>query len=673
MDVALAEAHFQDQAARLSTPPRSTPPGNPLVTDPHAPTSFSGDIHNPGAACTPKTPLTPMKFSSRASFIFSNNCVPSSATVSDFALARIAHGTLPRTPESFEIAPRLGLPFLAKTASEDALPLSAEQGLAASDTDPSHSQSETRRLFLDGCGEIPDLALVSSPSALATSNTGGPPAGLTVNTDLHTPRTSPPNALPVSEEILASASTLMHDISSSVSTGEASESLLFLPQDLVPSSSSSPPSPDSSMDTSSVIENGTGILRLTSDARQPDDLFLIKMKGVQTIPAVQAEDLALPSSSPSSPDLSARSPSSIVEGGSSPSLPAPSSSPLSHPATDFGNEDTLVDIMDDKVDCTQLSPARPSRTIMSSPGPSFLDDEPVACSSPAASRTVLGKRGQELSNESSIERDTQVKRFRMDDTMSSPPRSAPAPRRPTQASQRLSHKKLITPFRTPFRGTAMSNALKTEVDTDTHIPPPAPCPPRGGRETSNTPGPFVQRLEKPNIAKTMTKLALASKAASQFRSPFAATSTGDRSRTVILPTQTIQALERKVTTLRRAVKIKHEGDAGKLDSLARKWRDAGREAAYELWSIVRNRAEEVNTGGKSGGDWGWGPGPWDEKEGNASAEGGMDDGMDLDIGKEHADEDAEEERETLGIMLRKLGIAPETLGWNDAEEVFLDD
>jgi hypothetical protein len=33
----------------------------------------------------------------------------------------------------------------------------------------------------------------------------------------------------------------------------------------------------------------------------------------------------------------------------------------------------------------------------------------------------------------------------------------------------------------------------------------------------------------------------------------------------------------------------------------------------------------------------------------------------------------EKEENTLGMMLRKLGIAPETLGWNEEEESFVDD
>ncbi len=39
-------------------------------------------------------------------------------------------------------------------------------------------------------------------------------------------------------------------------------------------------------------------------------------------------------------------------------------------------------------------------------------------------------------------------------------------------------------------------------------------------------------------------------------------------------------------------------------------------------------------------------------------------------------EDVEKENEveeTIGVMLRRLGIAPETLGWDDKQENFVDD
>jgi hypothetical protein len=121
-------------------------------------------------------------------------------------------------------------------------------------------------------------------------------------------------------------------------------------------------------------------------------------------------------------------------------------------------------------------------------------------------------------------------------------------------------------------------------------------------------------------------------------------------------------LERKVAILRRAVKIKRDGDEDHLKSLAKKWRDAGREAAYELWSIVRDLSTE---GGETRGnsrETGWG---WDERDGRGDF---REDGPDAGDGGY-----AEKQESTLGLMLRQLGIAPETLGWNDEEVTFVDD
>ena len=156
-------------------------------------------------------------------------------------------------------------------------------------------------------------------------------------------------------------------------------------------------------------------------------------------------------------------------------------------------------------------------------------------------------------------------------------------------------------------------------------------------------------------------LVRSSRAAAQFRSPLGKAPV-NASRPIVLPNQTTMNLERKVAILRRAVKIKRDGDEDHLKSLAKKWRDAGREAAYELWSIVRDLSTEG--GGTRGNDRGTGWG-WDERdERGTSGEDGPD-----------AEEDgyAEKQESTLGLMLRQLGIAPETLGWNDEQETFVDD
>jgi hypothetical protein len=121
-------------------------------------------------------------------------------------------------------------------------------------------------------------------------------------------------------------------------------------------------------------------------------------------------------------------------------------------------------------------------------------------------------------------------------------------------------------------------------------------------------------------------------------------------------------LEHKLTILRRAAKIKRDGDEAHLERLAKKWRDAGREAAYELWGIVRDMSTEGGEvrGNGNGNGWGWG----EQGEQGTFRE----DDVDTEAG-----EHTERQENTLGVMLRKLGIAPETLGWNEEEGAFVDD
>jgi hypothetical protein len=133
-------------------------------------------------------------------------------------------------------------------------------------------------------------------------------------------------------------------------------------------------------------------------------------------------------------------------------------------------------------------------------------------------------------------------------------------------------------------------------------------------------------------------------------------------RPLVLPNQTIMNLERKLTILRRATKIKRDGDEAHLERLAKKWRDAGREAAYELWGIVRDLSTEGGEMRGNGNDNGWG---WGEQGEQGTF---REDDVEREVG-EHADM----QENTLGVMLRKLGIAPETLGWNEGEEAFVND
>lgn len=194
------------------------------------------------------------------------------------------------------------------------------------------------------------------------------------------------------------------------------------------------------------------------------------------------------------------------------------------------------------------------------------------------------------------------------------------------------------------------------------------------------------------------------KAASQFKSPLSGSSLA-KSATLssVRLTPTIQVLERKVQILKRAVKVKSNGEEEELGRLIKKWGDAGRDVAWEVWELVKDSGGEKTSqgGGNGGGGWGqensrgtkrsmdegWG---WDDKDSKRmkTEEGernwgwsverpGHEDSSD-EIGdgpsKLKEDEDFEEEQrqDTLGTMLRQLGIAPETLGWNEDEGDFVE-
>jgi hypothetical protein len=74
-------------------------------------------------------------------------------------------------------------------------------------------------------------------------------------------------------------------------------------------------------------------------------------------------------------------------------------------------------------------------------------------------------------------------------------------------------------------------------------------------------------------------------------------------------------LERRLQLLRRAVKIRADGEEEKLEELATKWRSVGREIAWELWAVIREQgqsdswgaeAEQDNSGrGGQKSSWGW--------------------------------------------------------------------
>ncbi|KAG1755987.1 hypothetical protein EDB19DRAFT_446055 [Suillus lakei] len=259
----------------------------------------------------------------------------------------------------------------------------------------------------------------------------------------------------------------------------------------------------------------------------------------------------------------------------------------------------------------------------------------------------------------------------------------PAPKRATLASQQRQFKKLIAPFRSPL-------VLNKDEDTPSEVlfksksplpillaPPPAPKMPL----TPQKPHPqHAHAVPSVTPAKTRVRTL---KAASQFKSPLSSSASALSGRgSSIRLTPTVQSLERKLQLLKRAVKVKENDEEKTLVGLIKKWTEAGREVAYELWDLVKDSANKGDGMGWDGGkgkmssrDSNWG---WDshdikresylENETNTATENPLDEGYTNKI----LSEDDEQPRNTMGTMLRQLGIATETLGWDEDAEIFFD-
>lgn len=124
------------------------------------------------------------------------------------------------------------------------------------------------------------------------------------------------------------------------------------------------------------------------------------------------------------------------------------------------------------------------------------------------------------------------------------------------ASQRIQYKKLKTPFRSPVTFTTKDvrysqPEIKREVLRQNLMPPP----------------PAPSLIAEPKITKRVT---------AQFKSPLAPDGT-QNAVSIQSVAPNIQALQRRLQLLKRAVRIKNEGDEEKLSALVRKWTDVGRE------------------------------------------------------------------------------------------------
>ncbi|KAF9534378.1 hypothetical protein CPB83DRAFT_332434 [Crepidotus variabilis] len=256
----------------------------------------------------------------------------------------------------------------------------------------------------------------------------------------------------------------------------------------------------------------------------------------------------------------------------------------------------------------------------------------------------------------------------------------PGPKRSTLAAQKVQHKKLAKPFRPltlvqparpqePMLSTAFAGSPSGPNDADITSSLAASTPPA--------------KMSDDKIKHRTTR------AAAQFKSPLSA-SMVDSDVDSARPTPNIQLLERKLQLLKRAVKARENSEEEELERLIKKWTEAGREIAYEVWDLVKDnvandsggnptqkRGFQESWGWEDAGDakrlkteernWGWDVVPVDEREAEQEAQEYEEVGA-----KRKFVDDEDAPRHNLGVMLRELGIATEVLGWSEAEENFVD-
>ncbi|KAF7355101.1 hypothetical protein MSAN_01425700 [Mycena sanguinolenta] len=220
------------------------------------------------------------------------------------------------------------------------------------------------------------------------------------------------------------------------------------------------------------------------------------------------------------------------------SSPIPSSDPMFQPSTELTEESPPLDI--------------PEVFDSSPPQPEEQEErqEEINISNQTLAPLVDLSPDQKNENVTSSH-----KRKREDEAIPEIIVRPPNPKRPTLASQKLQRKTLVKPF----------------------LPDKGPS--------------SAEQFTRDDLKKHRTQ-----RASGQFKSPLPLAVASIPS--AVRQTPTIQTLERKVQLLRRAVKVKKTGEEQTLQALVKKWTEAGREVAWEVWALVKDQ-ENGN-----GDDWG---------------------------------------------------------------------
>ncbi|RPD74356.1 hypothetical protein L226DRAFT_560603 [Lentinus tigrinus ALCF2SS1-7] len=381
-----------------------------------------------------------------------------------------------------------------------------------------------------------------------------------------------------------------------------------------------------------------------------------------------AEDLALPEYAlpPSSPPPSSSPPRVF----SSPGPASFETTPTSSPPLPFSN-DPVESSSDNKVEETSTMGSRLLKRSL---------------------ETDIGAAtGSSLSSQYA---DQESKRVKTEDPALV--HTPPNPRRPTPASQAKQRKKLAAPFRSPIiKGPLVQGGLHAVYATGRAA---IPSPPRKARTEEGDQATSSAVLLKPKVP--VANKDRTANVAKQFKSPLqtgTASSSGSGSTyaagtfSSVKAAPTIQTLQGKVQTLKQAIRIKKSGGGEDeddiLEGLVEKWTTAAREIAWALWDYVKDldTGSAPDTGTKSGwfadDDEQAGPGlkrgidpNWGYDDGHVEKRARVDESVERGDGdvNEEEEEEAQVVQHTPGVMLRRLGIDPATLGWDEEEGDFVD-
>ncbi|KAF9643554.1 hypothetical protein BDM02DRAFT_1413097 [Thelephora ganbajun] len=237
----------------------------------------------------------------------------------------------------------------------------------------------------------------------------------------------------------------------------------------------------------------------------------------------------------------------------------------------------------------------------------------------------------------------------------------PQPKRSTHLSQHREYVKLKTPFRSPV--TVATKDCPRYKDSSQSSEPDLPSlsiPFTQNNGTVNWSSSHEPR--KDFMARVRTP-----RASGQFKSPLsavAASGVGSR-RLAVSASPNVQALQLRLQTLKRAVKIRNDGEGEKLERLAKKWTDVAREVAWEVWSVVKDNVQDVSKlgGGRGTFQNNWG---WADKDKEGEVAGAERPSREDEVLSEEDEPPVAED--TMSVMLRKMGIDPATLGWDEGEE-----